>query len=123
LITRYAPTVLFLVALVAAWDVAVRVYDLQPYLLPSPGRVWHAFLEVRGTLPEHIRTTMTEALVGLVQTPGRRYSLSPDGTLGVPLGPDPERVLVEVRDVVTTLEDLASRARAAAEAAAAMGAS
>lgn len=62
---RYAPAALFLVALVVAWDLAVRVFDLQPYLLPSPGRVWEAFLEVRGTLPTHIRTTMTEAVLGL----------------------------------------------------------
>jgi transcription-repair coupling factor (superfamily II helicase) len=53
-----------------------------------------------------------EALVGLVQTPARGFRLSPDGTLGVPLGPRPERVLVEVRDVITVLEDVASRSRA-----------
>lgn len=63
---RYAPPVLLLVALVAAWDLAVRAFDLQPYLLPSPGRVWAAFLEVRGLLPEHIQTTLTEALLGLL---------------------------------------------------------
>ena len=65
LVTRYVPAVLFLAALIVAWDIAVRAFDLQPYLLPGPGRVWHAFLEVRGTLPGHIRTTMTEALLGL----------------------------------------------------------
>ena len=63
---RAAPPVLLLVALVAAWDLAVRAFDLQPYLLPSPGRVWNAFLEVRGLLPEHIRTTLTEAVLGLL---------------------------------------------------------
>jgi ABC-type nitrate/sulfonate/bicarbonate transport system permease component len=66
LAVRYAPPVLLLVALVAAWDLAVRAFDLQPYLLPSPGRVWAAFLEVRGLLPEHIQTTLTEALLGLL---------------------------------------------------------
>ena len=65
LVTRYVPAVLFLAALIVAWDIAVRAFDLQPYLLPGPGRVWHAFLEVRGTLPGHIGTTMTEALLGL----------------------------------------------------------
>lgn len=66
LVLRYAPAALFLVALVAAWDIAVRVYDLQPYLLPSPGRVWNAFLDVREVLPGHIRTTLTEAVLGLL---------------------------------------------------------
>ncbi|MGE3961284.1 MAG: ABC transporter permease [Dehalococcoidia bacterium] len=65
-LVRYLPAVLFLVALVVAWDLAVRAFDVQPYLLPSPGRVWSAFLEVRGTLPGHIRTTLTEAVLGLL---------------------------------------------------------
>lgn len=66
LAVRYGPAALFLVAAVAAWDIAVRLFDLQPYLLPGPGRVWSAFLEVRGALPEHIQTTLTEALLGLL---------------------------------------------------------
>lgn len=66
LVVRYAPAVLFLVALVVAWDLAVRVFDVQPYLLPSPGGVWSAFLEVRGLLPGHIQTTLTEAFLGLL---------------------------------------------------------
>lgn len=62
---RYGPAALFLVAVVAAWQAAVVVFDIQPYLLPGPGRVWTAFLEVRDVLPGHIRTTMTEAVLGL----------------------------------------------------------
>lgn len=65
LVVRSAPAVLFLVALIAAWDIAVRAFDLQPYLLPSPGRVWAAFLDVRGLLPAHIQATLTAALLGL----------------------------------------------------------
>lgn len=65
-VLRYAPAVLFLVALVVAWDLVVRLRDIQPYLLPGPGRVWEAFLEVRGVLPGHIRTTLTNALLGLL---------------------------------------------------------
>jgi ABC-type nitrate/sulfonate/bicarbonate transport system permease component len=61
----YGPSALFLMAVVAAWQAAVSLMAIQPYLLPGPGRVWSAFLEVRGALPAHIKTTMTEALVGL----------------------------------------------------------
>ncbi|MCK9485954.1 MAG: ABC transporter permease [Dehalococcoidia bacterium] len=62
---RYAPAGVFLLGVVALWQAAVEVFDIQPYLLPGPGRVWTAFLEVRGVLPGHIRTTMTEAVLGL----------------------------------------------------------
>jgi len=69
-VVLYGPAAIFLVALVAAWHVAVSVLEIKPYLLPGPGQVWSAFLEVRGTLPEHIRTTMTEALLGLAMACG-----------------------------------------------------
>lgn len=64
--SRYLPAAPFLVALVVAWEVAVRVFEVQPYLLPAPTRVWDAFVEIRGVLPAHIRTTMTEAVLGLL---------------------------------------------------------
>ncbi len=62
---EYLPAALLLVGVVGAWEAWVRVFDTQPYILPAPSRVWSAFLEVRGLLPAHIRTTVTEALVGL----------------------------------------------------------
>jgi ABC-type nitrate/sulfonate/bicarbonate transport system permease component len=61
----WLPPLLLLAALVGAWELWVRWYGTQPYVLPAPSRVWRAFLETRGTLPGHIRTTMTEAIVGL----------------------------------------------------------
>ncbi|GMU40791.1 MAG: ABC transporter permease [Chloroflexota bacterium] len=60
------PALVFLAAAVAAWEVAVRALDVAPYLVPAPSRVWSAFLETRDVLPGHIRTTMTEALLGLL---------------------------------------------------------
>ncbi len=60
------PALVFLAAAVAAWEVAVRALDVAPYLVPAPSRVWSAFLETRAVLPGHIRTTMTEALLGLL---------------------------------------------------------
>ena len=62
---EYLPPALLLVALIAFWEGWVRAFDTKPYVLPAPSRVWDAFLEVRGNLPGHIQTTMTEALFGL----------------------------------------------------------
>ncbi|MDA0815275.1 MAG: ABC transporter permease [Chloroflexi bacterium] len=64
-VRQYAPPVLFLAALVAAWELGVHLFDVQPYVLPSPGRIWSAFVDVRSALPEHIRATMTQAIAGL----------------------------------------------------------
>lgn len=61
----YAPAALLLVALLASWEAAVRVLDVAPYLVPAPSRIARAFMEVRGTLPAHLRTTTSEAAVGL----------------------------------------------------------
>jgi putative hydroxymethylpyrimidine transport system permease protein len=61
----YAPTLLFLVALLAAWEVIVRALDVPSWILPPPSGVWRAFGEIRGVLPAHIRTTLIEALLGL----------------------------------------------------------
>ncbi len=59
------PATLLLVALVCLWEGWVRAFDTKPYILPAPSRIWNAFLEVRGLLPAHIRTTLSEALLGL----------------------------------------------------------
>ena len=64
-IRDYVPAVALLLALTGVWEAAVRVLDVAPYLVPAPSRIGHAFLEVRGTLPGHLRTTTAEAAVGL----------------------------------------------------------
>ena len=61
----YLPPLALLGALVALWEAWVQVFDTKPYVLPAPSRIWEAFLEVRGTLPAHIRTTMAESLLGI----------------------------------------------------------
>lgn len=63
---EYLPALLFLALLVAFWEVYVRVRDVKPYLLPPPSDIWTAFTQTRDTLPGHLRTTLTEALAGLV---------------------------------------------------------
>lgn len=61
----YAPAVVLLLALLGAWEAAVRALDVAPYLVPAPSRIARAFMEVRGTLPGHLRTTTAEAAMGL----------------------------------------------------------
>ncbi len=62
---EYAPAVLLLAALIGGWEAWVRLNDTPHYVLPAPSRIWDAFFEIRGTLFGHIRTTVTEAVVGL----------------------------------------------------------
>jgi ABC-type nitrate/sulfonate/bicarbonate transport system permease component len=62
----YLPPLLLLAALIAGWELWVRAFDTRPYILPAPSRIWQAFLEVRPLLPAHLRTTLGEALLGLL---------------------------------------------------------
>ncbi len=57
---------LLLGLLVVAWQVAVRAFDIAPYLLPPPSDVWAAFFEIRATLPGHVAATVTAAVLGLL---------------------------------------------------------
>ena len=81
---EYAPAVILLALLLFGWEAWVRIFDTKPYILPAPSRIWTAFLEIRGTLPVHIRTTMTEALVGLVAAAAIGVALA-TLIVGVPL--------------------------------------
>lgn len=62
---RSAPVVVALIGLVAAWDVGVRIFDPEPWLVPPPGDVFDAFWRTRSVLDDHVRATMTEAILGL----------------------------------------------------------
>jgi len=101
---RYGPVPDIVETLIELMDVRRRLQALA--ISEAKVRGGRLALRVHGSSP-----LVGEALVDLVQTPGRRYTLAPDGTLGVPLGGNPERILVDVRDVVTVLEQCASRAR------------
>jgi ABC-type nitrate/sulfonate/bicarbonate transport system permease component len=65
LIRHYSPPFLLLVLLVGIWEGAVKLFETETYILPAPSLIWKAFMEVSPTLPEHIETTMVEALAGL----------------------------------------------------------
>ncbi|MGH2610542.1 MAG: ABC transporter permease [Tepidiformaceae bacterium] len=65
-VRQYAPAALLLGALVLFWEAWVRVFDTKDYILPAPSAVWSAFMDTADLLPPHIRTTMTEAIVGLL---------------------------------------------------------
>lgn len=54
------------VALLIAWDVAVRVANLPPFVLPSPAQVLSAAIEHASELMRHVATTTTEASLGLL---------------------------------------------------------
>ncbi len=73
---EYGPAVVLLAALVGAWEVAVRVMDVRPYLVPAPSRIWDAFLATRGTLPEHTWTTGQEAVYGLLLGAGAGVAIA-----------------------------------------------
>ena len=62
---EYLPAGLLLGGLLLFWEWWVRTFDTKPYVLPAPSRIWDAFIETKGLLPDHIRTTMTEAILGL----------------------------------------------------------
>lgn len=59
------PSILLLAGLLLFWEFWVGYRDVQAYLLPAPSRVWDAFLEIRGTLLGHTRTTLGESVLGL----------------------------------------------------------
>jgi ABC-type nitrate/sulfonate/bicarbonate transport system permease component len=59
------PPLALLAALLLTWELWVRLRDVQPYVLPPPSRLWPAFWESRSLLAGHLRTTLTETVVGV----------------------------------------------------------
>jgi ABC-type nitrate/sulfonate/bicarbonate transport system permease component len=64
-VRSWLPPAALTVALLAAWEIGVAVFDTPAYILPPPSAVLTAFGEVRPLLGEHIITTTTEAVVGI----------------------------------------------------------
>jgi ABC-type nitrate/sulfonate/bicarbonate transport system permease component len=50
----------------AVWQVWVQIRGIEPYVLPSPGRIARTAVEIAPRLPAHVRTTVGEAALGLL---------------------------------------------------------
>ncbi len=60
------PPALFVVALLALWELwAGRSTSRNP-VLPAPSRIWRAFRHTAPLLPGHLRTTLTETGLGVL---------------------------------------------------------
>jgi NitT/TauT family transport system permease protein len=60
------PPVLFGVAFLSLWEVAVNVFDWKPYFLPKPSRIWAAFTDNATTIREAAAVSGMNALIGLL---------------------------------------------------------
>lgn len=63
-VSEYVPAVLLTVLLVATWQAATALWDIQPWLLPSPSAIAGAAVDARALLLPHILQTALETLVG-----------------------------------------------------------
>jgi NitT/TauT family transport system permease protein len=61
---RWLAPVATFVVLVVLWDLATRVFDWEPWLVPPPRDVAEALWEYRDLLPEHTWVTLWESLAG-----------------------------------------------------------
>lgn len=61
---RWAAPVLSVVALVALWELVVRVFEVPPYLMPAPSGVVAAFGDEWRYLAGHTLVTLYEILAG-----------------------------------------------------------
>jgi ABC-type nitrate/sulfonate/bicarbonate transport system permease component len=61
---EYGPAALLILLLLAAWQIATAVWDIQPWLLPSPSDIASASVEARELLVPHILQTGLETLTG-----------------------------------------------------------
>jgi NitT/TauT family transport system permease protein len=60
------PPVLFGVAFLTVWELAVNVFDWKPYFLPTPSSVWSAFVENWSLVWSAASVSGRNALAGLV---------------------------------------------------------
>lgn len=60
------PPLVFGVAFLTAWELAVIVFDWKPYFLPKPSRIWGEFVENRELVWRSARVSGTNALIGLL---------------------------------------------------------
>lgn len=63
-VARWAPPLLILAALLAAWEIGVRVTDAPAWLLPPPSAVARTMVAERGLLLSNAWVTLVEVLLG-----------------------------------------------------------
>ncbi len=63
---RWATPVLAVLGAFVAWDLVVRILDVRPYLIPSPGATLRAIADDWETLRPYTWTTVTETVLGFV---------------------------------------------------------
>ncbi|HET8525686.1 MAG TPA: ABC transporter permease subunit, partial [Actinomycetota bacterium] len=69
--TRYAfgliwPPILFGVVFLLLWELAVEVFDFQPYFLPAPSAIWDAFRANTSLIWEATKVSGLNAFIGLL---------------------------------------------------------
>lgn len=60
------PPLVFGVAFLCLWELAVVAFDWKPYFLPKPSRIWGEFVENRTQIRRAATVSGVNALVGLV---------------------------------------------------------
>ncbi|MBI3241149.1 MAG: ABC transporter permease [Chloroflexi bacterium] len=62
----YAPTIITAVAVLLAWELIVRVFNIQQFLVPKPSSIVAAFVDQRGILAGKVFNTLRSAVGGFV---------------------------------------------------------
>jgi NitT/TauT family transport system permease protein len=60
------PPVVFGLAFLALWELAVKVFDFQPYFLPTPTSIWQQFTQNTDLIWNATKVSGLNALIGLV---------------------------------------------------------
>lgn len=63
-VASYGPPAALVLALLVLWQLAVHLWDVEPWLLPSPTRIVQAGWEARALIAEHMLQTGLETLLG-----------------------------------------------------------
>jgi ABC-type nitrate/sulfonate/bicarbonate transport system permease component len=63
-VARYGPPTALVLALLVLWQLAVHLWGVEPWLLPSPTAIVNAGWEARALIAEHMLQTGLETLLG-----------------------------------------------------------
>lgn len=65
-VREVGPPLAFLVVVLALWEVWARRSTSRNPVFPAPSRIWAAFLDTAGLLPDHVAATLTATMLGVV---------------------------------------------------------